>query len=87
MLHTVQSGVICRFQCEVDPHQSYIGKTKRHLGSRIKKHNKKDQCYIRLLRRLNCNYRCTGANFTVLDSASDDLSLNFSKAVYIFKKI
>ena len=61
----------------------YIGKTKRHLGSRIKEYNSKASAILDHILTSNC--RCAGENFTVLNKANDDLSLNIKEAFYINK--
>ena len=60
---TLRSGVIHKFQCEVDPRRSYIGKTYRHLGQRIKEHrNKLSAIYDH---RLNCDCNCNVSNIEI----------------------
>ena len=77
----LRSSVVYKFQCEVDPRQSYIGKTYRHLGQRVKEHKSKASAIYD--HRLNCSCRCSVDQFSIIDTASDNFSLNIKEAIYI----
>ena len=79
----IKSGVVYKFTCEVDPRQSYIGKTYRHLGQRIKEHSTKVSAVFD--HRLECGCSCKAKNFVVLDSSNDHFGLNIKEAIYIKK--
>ena len=77
----LKSGVVYKFTCSVDPKQSYIGKTYRHLGQRIKEHSSKISAIYD--HRLNCQCTCNTNNFRVIDTATDNFSLNIKEAIHI----
>ena len=77
----LRSSVVYKFQCEVDPHQCYIGNTYRHLGQRVKEHKSKASAIYD--HRLNCSCRCSVDQFSIIDTASDNFSLNIKEAIYI----
>ena len=77
----LRSGVIYQFTCEVDPRQSYVGKTYRHLGQRIKEHSKKISAIYD--HRLNCTCNCNTNNFKIIDTARDHFALNIKEAIHI----
>ena len=80
----LRAGVIYEFNCEVDPRFSYIGKTKRHLGIRIKEHRQRVSAIYD--HRLGCSCSCNIDNFKILDSYSDDFHLKILEAIYIKRK-
>ena len=81
----LQSGVIYKFQCQVDPDKSYIGKTSRHLFRRIGEHMKPSgQLFSHFSNCPTCktsHIKC----FKTIDSASSDFSLSILEALYIRK--
>ena len=78
---SLRAGVIYKFNCEVDPHFSYIGKTIRHLGIRINEHKKRLSAIHD--HRLGCSCNCTSDNFEILGSENNDFYLKIMEAIYI----
>lgn len=77
----IQAGVVYKFTCEVDPQNSYIGKTIRHLGIRINEHRTKTSAILD--HRLDCSCSCDPDNFEVIDSSFDDFTLRILEAIHI----
>ena len=78
------ANVVYKFQCLSDSSKSYIGKTKRHLATRVKEHrqgpsaiqNHLDDCSV-----CRENYSCD--LFAILDSSSYDLDITIKEAMHI----
>ena len=78
------TNVVYKFQCLSDSSKSYIGKTKRHLATRVKEHkqgpstiqNHLDECST-----FRNNYSCD--LFAILDSGSNDLYFTIKEAMHI----
>ena len=77
----IQAGVVYKFTCGVDPQHSYIGKTIRHLGIRIKEHKTKASAILD--HRLDCSCSCDVDNFEVIDNSFDDFTLRILEAIHI----
>ena len=77
----LQVGVIYKFTCGVDPQHTYIGKTIRHLGIRIREHRTTTSAISDY--RMTCNSTCNVTNLEVIDRNSDDFSLKILEAIHI----
>ena len=80
----LRSGVIYKFQCEVDPRRSYISKTYRHLGKRIKEHRSKLSAIYGHRLNCSCNFYVNNAQtkFSNTQAYIDRLTLFF---IYLSK--
>lgn len=79
----LQSGVVYKFSCQVDPGCSYIGKTSRHLFRRISEHKKiNSQISPHLYSCLNCKTTFESC-FSTIDQSSSGFSLSILEALYI----
>mgnify|MGYP000436362814 FL=1 len=80
----LQSMIVYRFNCSVDQNVAYIGKTKRHLGVRMKEHTTPSSSYSAVFEHLaTCN--CS-PNFVVLKSCSDENELPTMEALLILEQ-
>ena len=79
---SLQSRVIYKYQCLVDPSIAYIGKTKRHLIARVKEHSSQLESAI-FNHRLICDCSFSLDNFSVLRSCRNEVELNVCEALYI----
>ena len=73
------AGVVYKFKCGVDPQHTYIGKTIRHLGIRIREHRTATSAISD--HRLECNCTCGVDDFEILDRCNDDYRWKASKSV------
>ena len=84
--HSLLSNVIYKFICLCDAKLSYIGKTKRHLITRVGEHGSKQSAIFTHLE--NC-YQCrSGYNidcFTVMDRGNCDFDCYVKEALLIKK--
>ena len=79
----LQSGVIYKYVCPVDPGNVYIGRTRRHLCKRIGEHrNPLSQSAI-FNHTMSCTCRFSTDNFSVLRSSRNQLELNILEALCI----
>ena len=77
----LRSGVVYQFTCGVDPHSTYIGRTYRTLGVRVREHRTSRSAILD--HRLSCDCSCDSNSFKILCSASDHLELNIKEALMI----
>ena len=78
------ANVVYKFQCLSDSSKSYIGKTKRHLATRVKEHKQGPsaiQSHLEECRVCRDNYSCD--LFAILDSGSNDLDITIKEAMHI----
>ena len=79
---SLRSSVVYKFSCSVDQSVTYIGKTKRHLVTRVKEHFICHQSSI-FSHRLGCNCTCNIANFSIIDFAHSPLELSIKESLHI----
>ena len=81
----LNSNVVYKYVCQVDPGCTYIGKTQRHLFKRIREHEKSNTGSKVFTHTLNCS-QCKSSfsdRFSIIDSSSHSLSLNILEALHI----
>lgn len=78
---SLKASVVYLFKCSVDPRQTYIGQTKRHLFKRIEEHCKHNSAIFS--HRLNCSCCCNNNNFSVINSANNVFDLQIKEALHI----
>ena len=81
----LRSLVVYKFVCSVDQSIFYIGKTKRHLCTRIREHLSSSSSAI-FSHRLSCNCSCSAENFSIISSACNDFDLCIKEALHIKDK-
>jgi len=80
------ANVIYKFQCSRDANLTYIGKTKRHLVTRVREHGTSTgPSAIRehLKACKTCQTKYSVGSFTVIDSARNDLQCCIKEAIHI----
>ena len=78
------ANVVYRYQCLSDSNKAYIGKTKRHLTTRVKEHcqgpsaiqNHLDNCRV-------CKEKFSCQSFAIMDSGQNDFDITIKEAIYI----
>lgn len=76
--------VIYKFQSSCDRNMSYIGKTKRHLTTRVTEHfSEKSAIFDHLKDCLTCQTQANIDNFSVLTTAESDFMLRIKEALLI----
>ena len=78
-----QSNVVYRFEC-LHCNASYIGKTERLLGYRIKEHMKRDAGYQH--ERSNPGHKIDWENIQILDTADNSKKLAIKELLHILKR-
>jgi len=83
----LQSLVIYKYQCSVDPSNFYIGKTFRHMYKRIGEHKKPSGCPTAVTNHLYACDDCCDSNvdnnFEVYDRAKSPHQLEIMESIYI----
>ena len=79
----LKSNVVYQFTCSGDQNVSYIGKTKRHLVSRIREHLSPTSNSAVFEHVATCNCPCTADNFNILATCSSPLELSIAEAIHI----
>ena len=84
----LRAAVVYRFTCSGDPNIQYIGKTKRHLRTRINEHQKSGSAVYSHIR--SC-HKCESSmdpteQFTVLCSSTSDFDLKILEALQIMEE-
>ena len=77
---SLRSNVVYKYTCPVDPRHCYIGKTQRHLITRIREHRISLSAVSE-----HCNLcRCSSTNiFSILRSCQTGYELSLSEALLI----
>ena len=77
----LQSMIVYKVTCSVDQNVAYIGKTKRHLGLRMKEHTLPSSSFSAVFQHIaTCN--CS-PNFTIIKSCTDEYELSIMEALFI----
>ena len=79
------ANVVYQFQCSRDANITYIGKTKRHLTTRVREHGTSGQSAIKehldTCRSCKTNYSID--HFKVIDTARNDFECSIKEAIHI----
>ena len=79
----LHSCVVYQFTCAENQHITYVGKTKRHLLTRVKEHkgvNSKSAIFDHIA---SCNCKVSYDNFRILFHAKETYSLSIAEALMI----
>ena len=80
----LRSKIVYRFNCSVDQNIAYIGKTKRHLITRVKEHTTFSATPSAVYNHiLTCNCSKSIENFDILESLDNTYDLSIAEALYI----
>ena len=80
------ANVVYKFECFRDANTFYIGKTIRHLATRVKEHgslNSNSAIYSHLLSCETCKSNFSCNNFSVIDSGKNDFEVMMKEAFHI----
>ena len=79
------ANVVYQFQCLCDANKFYIGKTKRHLATRVREHSQSSSSAIHdhLVRCEFCKENYSVNSFRVLDKGNSDLAISIKEAIHI----
>ena len=80
----VLANVVYKFQCLCDANKVYIGKTMRHLATRVKEHEHSTSAiydHLSLCQICKSNYSCN--SFKILDSGKNDFETTIKEALHI----
>ena len=83
----LMANVVYQFTCLCDANSTYIGKTIRHLATRVKEHATSPSAIKdHLSSCITCkdNYSCN--SFKVIDSANSDFEVSIKEALHIKHK-
>jgi len=80
----LMSGIVYEFKCPFDKDISYIGKTTRHLTTRIKEHTKHNSLLCNHFLSCNC-LKNAHSNFNILDFGSSDFDVKVKESLLILK--
>ena len=81
------ANVVYKFQCLRDADGVYIGKTIRHLVTRVKEHSHSGSAiYDHLLQCEECKKKISCNLFTVIDSGRNDFEISIKEALHIKSK-
>ena len=80
------ANVVYKFQCLHDVDTTYIGKTKRHLATRVKEHGHHTSTSAIRDHMSDCtacqsHYSCN--SFQVIDTGNNDLEITIKEALHI----
>ena len=83
----LKANVVYQFTCLRDANSTYIGKTIRHLVTRVKEHSTSPSAikeHLSSCTTCKDNYSCN--SFKVIDSANSDFEVSIKEALYIKHK-
>ena len=82
------ANVVYKFQCLRDAKQTYIGKTMRHLATRVKEHTQsKSAIHDHISVCKQCKESISCDSFKILDSGRNDFEISVKEALHIrYKK-
>ena len=76
--------MVYKFECLRDANTVYIGKTIRHLATRVKEHGSPNSAiYSHLLTCETCKSNFSCNNFSVIDSGKNDFEVTIKEAFHI----
>ena len=78
------ANVVYKFECLRDANTFYIGKTIRHLATRVKEHGSSNSAiYSHLLTCETCKSNFSCNNFSVIDFGKNDFEVTIKEAFHI----
>ena len=78
------ANVVYKFQCLREANQIYIGKTVRHLATRVKEHSHTTSAIYKHLQQCNsCKENISCDLFRILDSGKNDVDISIKEALHI----
>ena len=83
----LMANVVYQFTCLRDANSTYIGKTIRHLTTRVREHTTSPSAikeHLSSCTTCKNNYSCN--SFKVIDSANSDFEVSIKEALYIKHK-
>ena len=81
---TLLANVVYRFSCMRDANITYIGKTMRHLATRIKEHGTSSSAIKdHLLSCETCNSNYSVDSFSIVDTGRNDYQTTIKEALHI----
>ena len=76
--------LVYKFQCLSDSNKAYIGKTKRHLTTRMKEYCQGPSAIQNHLDGFSvCKEKFSCQLFAIMDSSQTDFDINIKEALYI----
>ena len=81
------ANVVYKFTCSRDANITYIGKTIRHLATRVKEHGTSPSAikdHLQSCDTCSSNYSCE--NFRIVDSGHSDFEISIKEALHIKQK-
>ena len=82
----LQSNVIDLFEGSSDKNQTYIGKTKRNLATRVREHFSGNSAIYKHISSCNTCNNSTIENFHILSHGSNDFDNKVKEALYTKKQ-
>ena len=80
----LMANVVYQFQCLRDANQTYIGKTKRHLVTRVREHGQSSSAiYEHLGSCDSCKSKFSCESFKILDHGKNNLDISVKEAIHI----
>ena len=78
------ANVVYKFQCLRDANVAYIGKTKRHLATRVKEHGHSSSAVFDHLSTCStCKSKYSANCFKILQRGKNDLDITIKEALHI----
>ena len=82
------ANIVYKFKCLRDADNTYIGKTKRHLVTRVKEHDTTPTAinkHLLMCESCKTNFSCD--NFSIIDFGKNDFEITIKEALHIkYKK-
>ena len=83
----LMANIVYKFQCSLDATCVYIGKTMRHLATRVKEHGTSASAiHDHLLSCTSCHSRFSCNSFSIIDSGNTDFEITIKEALHIRTK-
>ena len=81
------ANVVYKFQCLCEANQIYIGKTVRHLATRVKEHSNSTSAIGKHLEQcVLCKENISCDSFKILDCGTSDVDVSIKEALHIKDK-
>ena len=80
----LMANVVYKFQCLCDTNKAYIGKTMRHLATRVKEHEHSTSAiHDHLVSCETCKSEYSCNSFTIVDTGRNNLDITVKEALHI----